>query len=176
MAILEILTAPDPRLKIKAEPVAAVDDAVRQLMHDMLETMYNAPGVGLAATQVGVAKRVIVLDVADTKAGDAPAPLMLANPEIIEASGPDHSYDEGCLSVPGFYEEVIRPEFCKVKALNEHNEEVVIEATGLLATCLQHEIDHLDGTLFIDHLSRMKRDMILRKLKKEKRLQPAHTL
>lgn len=168
MALLKILTAPDPRLKQRAEPIAAVDDSIRKLMDDMLETMYAAPGIGLAATQVGVMKRVLVIDLADKEQNEKPAPLKLANPEIIKTEGDDSIYEEGCLSVPGFYEEVLRPERCTVTGLNEKGEKVTIEADGLLATCLQHEIDHLNGTLFIDHLSRTKRDMILRKLKKEK--------
>lgn len=170
MALLKILTAPDPRLKERAKPVQKVDDEIRQLMADMLETMYAAPGVGLAATQVGVLKRVIVVDIADVKEGEAPKPLKLANPEIIKTSKTTHIYEEGCLSVPSFYEEVERPDTCTVKGLDEHGDDVTVHAEGLLATCLQHEIDHLDGTLFIDHLSRLKKTMILKKLKKEKQL------
>ena len=173
MTLLKILTAPDPRLKEKAVPVEKVDDDIRQLMDDMLETMYAAPGIGLAAPQVGVLKRVIVVDVADTKEGEEPNPIMLANPEIVKAAKEQSVYEEGCLSVPGFYEEVERPETCTVKGLNRDGEEVTIEAEGLLATCIQHEIDHLDGQLFIDYLSRLKRNMIVKKLSKEKKQQQA---
>lgn len=168
MAKLKILVAPDPRLKMRAEPIAAVDDEIRTLMDDMLETMYAAPGIGLAATQVGVMKRVLVIDLADKEKGEKPNPIKLANPEIIKTEGDDSIYEEGCLSIPGFYEEVVRPERCTVTGLNEKGEKVTLHADGLLSTCLQHEIDHLNGTLFIDHLSRTKRDIILRKLKKEK--------
>src|SRR5262245_38789136 len=167
MALLPILTAPDPRLKKKAKPVATVDDGVRRLMADMLETMYAAPGIGLAAPQVGVGKRVIVLDVA--REGEPKNPLRLANPEIVWASDDDSTYEEGCLSVPEHYAEVVRPRAVKVRYLDETGAERLIESDGLLATCLQHEIDHLDGILFIDHLSALKRNMILRKLLKEKK-------
>lgn len=170
MTLLKILVAPDPRLKEKAKPIEKVDDDIRQLMDDMLETMYDAPGIGLAATQVGVPKRVIVVDVADTKEGEAPNPIKLANPEIVKTSKEEAVFEEGCLSVPSYYEEVSRPETCTIKGLNEKGEEVTIEAEGLLATCLQHEIDHLDGMLFIDHISRLKRNMILKKLKKDHKL------
>ena len=173
MALLKILTAPDPRLKERALPVEKVDDEIRQLMDDMLETMYAAPGIGLAATQVGVLKRVIVVDVADTKNGEEPNPIMIANPKVVKTSKDISIYEEGCLSVPGFYEEVERPETCTIKGLNRDGKEVTIEAEGLLATCLQYEIDHLEGTLFIDHLSRLKRNMIVKKLTKEKKLQEA---
>lgn len=167
MALLPILTAPDPRLKKKAKPVAKVDDGVRTLMADMLATMYAAPGIGLAAPQVGVGLRVIVLDVA--REGEPPAPMKLANPEIVWASEDDATYEEGCLSVPEHYAEVVRPRAVKVRYLDETGAAREIEADGLLATCLQHEIDHLDGILFLDHLSALKRNMILRKLLKEKK-------
>ncbi len=167
MALLPILTAPDPRLKKKSKPVAAVDDGVRQLMADMMETMYAAPGIGLAAPQVGVLKRVIVLDAA--REGDPSNPLKMANPEIVWASDDDNTYDEGCLSVPEHYADVVRPRAVKVRYLDETGAEKVLEADGLLATCVQHEIDHLDGVLFIDHISSLKRNMILRKLLKEKK-------
>jgi len=167
MAQLPILTAPDPRLKKKAKPVDKVDDGVRKLMADMLETMYAAPGIGLAAPQVGVSQRVIVLDVA--REGEPPAPMKLANPEIVWASDDDNTYEEGCLSVPEHYAEVVRPRAVKVRCLDETGAAREIEAEGLLATCLQHEIDHLDGILFLDHLSSLKRNMILRKLLKEKK-------
>jgi len=168
MALLPILTAPDPRLKKKAQPVAAVDETVRQVMDDMLETMYDAPGIGLAAPQVGVLKRVIVVDVANKDA--EPAPLQLANPEIVWVSDHDSTHEEGCLSVPEHYAEVVRPAEIRVRYLDRENEIRELEADGLLATCIQHEIDHLDGILFIDHISALKRNMILRKLLKEKKL------
>ena len=167
MALLPILTAPDPRLKKKAKPVEKVDNAVRSLMADMLETMYAAPGIGLAAPQVGELTRVLVLDVA--REGEPRNPLKVANPEIVWVSDDDGVYEEGCLSVPEHYAEVVRPRAVKVRYLDETGAERLIEAEGLLATCLQHEIDHLDGILFIDHLSSLKRNMILRKLLKEKK-------
>jgi peptide deformylase len=169
MARLTILTAPDPRLKLVAQPVVAVDDAVRRLMDDMVETMYAARGIGLAATQVGVAQRVVVMDLSDVP--EAPKqPLKMANPEILWTSDQDSSYQEGCLSVPGVFENVTRPDACKVRYLDEQNEVRELNATGLLATCIQHEIDHLNGTLFVDHLSNLKRNMIIKKLEKAKRL------
>ena len=167
MALLPIITAPDPRLKIKALPVAAVDDKVRRLMDDMLATMRQAIGVGLAAPQVGVAKRVIVLDVA--REGEKPQPMMLANPEILWRSPELTTGSEGCLSLPEHYAEVTRPEKICLRYLDYQNEIREIEASGLLATCVQHEIDHLDGILFVDHISMVKRGMILRKLAKSKR-------
>jgi peptide deformylase len=169
MARLTILTAPDPRLKLVAQPVTAVNDAVRRLMDDMVETMYAARGIGLAATQVGVAQRVVVMDLSDVP--EAPKqPLKMANPEILWTSDQDSSYQEGCLSVPGVFENVTRPDACKVRYLDEQNEVRELNATGLLATCIQHEIDHLNGTLFVDHLSNLKRNMIIKKLEKAKRL------
>ena len=167
MALLPIITAPDPRLKIKALPVAVVDNKVRRLMDDMLETMRQAIGVGLAAPQVGVAKRVIVLDVA--REGEKPQPMMLANPEILWRSPELTTGSEGCLSLPEHYAEVTRPEKIRLRYLDYENELREIEASGLLATCVQHEIDHLDGVLFVDHISMVKRGMILRKLAKSKR-------
>lgn len=167
MALLPIITAPDPRLKIKARPVAAVDDALRRLMDDMLETMRQAIGIGLAAPQVGVAKRVIVLNVG--REGEKPAPMMLANPEILWRSPELTSGSEGCLSLPEHYAEVTRPQKVRLRYLDYQNEIREIEASGLLATCIQHEVDHLDGVLFVDHISTVKRGMILRKLAKSKR-------
>jgi len=167
MARLPILVAPDPRLKKISEPVAAVDDAVRQLMFDMLETMYDAPGIGLAAPQVGVLKRVIVVDIA--REGEEPAPHFLANPEITWASEDDFTYSEGCLSLPEHYADVVRPRAIRLRYLDRENEPREMEAEGLLATCIQHEIDHLDGILFVDHISQLKRNMILRKLQKAKK-------
>jgi len=167
MPLLDILTAPDPRLKQKAQPVAQVDDSIRQLMDDMLETMYDAPGIGLAAPQVGVLQRVIVVDTAKDEADRAP--LRMANPEIVWVSDEDLDYEEGCLSVPSHYATVTRPAAIKVRYLSDDNKTREIEADGLLATVLQHEMDHLDGILFIDHLSSLKRNMILRKLLKTKK-------
>ena len=167
MTVLQILTAPHPVLKQKAQPVAAVDDAMRQLMDDMLETMYAAPGIGLAAPQVGISKRVIVVDVAPK---DAPRqPLRLVNPELVWVSDDDSRYEEGCLSVPEHYADVVRPAAIRVRYRDEQNQLQELAADGLLATCIQHEIDHLDGILFIDHLSALKRNVILRKLLKAKR-------
>lgn len=168
MAMLPIITAPDPRLKAVSAPVERVDDALRQLMDDMLETMYAAPGIGLAAIQVGVAKRVLVIDIE----GDAenPRPHYFVNPEIIWESEELATYNEGCLSVPEQYAEVDRPAEVKVRYLDYHGQPQEQHFTGLMATCLQHEMDHLEGVLFIDHLSNLKRNMILRKLKKAQRL------
>ncbi|MEZ5831343.1 MAG: peptide deformylase [Dongiaceae bacterium] len=167
MALLPILTAPDPALKKISRPVKEVDATIRKLMDDMLETMYHAPGIGLAAPQVGVLKRVIVLDTA--REGEEPQPLRLANPEVIWVSDEDVTYNEGCLSVPEHYADVVRPGACRVKYLDHENKLQEIAAEGLLATCLQHEIDHLDGILFIDHLTSLKRNIILRKLLKAKK-------
>jgi peptide deformylase len=167
MALLPIICAPDPRLKIKARPVAAVDAEIRCLMDDMLDTMYSAIGIGLAAPQVGKSSRVIVLDIA--REGDKPQPLKLANPEILWSSPELITGNEGCLSLPEHYAEVTRPGEIRLRYLDYQNEIREIDASGLLATCLQHEIDHLDGVLFVDHLSLVKRGMILRKLAKAKR-------
>jgi peptide deformylase len=167
MALLPIIKAPDPRLKIKARPVAAVDAKVRRLMDDMLETMYQAIGIGLAGPQVGEAKRVIVIDVA--REGEKPHPLRLANPEILWHAEELATFAEGCLSLPEHYAEVTRPNAIRLRYLDYENEIREIEAEGLLATVLQHEIDHLDGVLFVDHISSLKRGMILRKLAKAKR-------
>ena len=167
MAQLPIITAPDPRLKIKARPVPAVDHKIRRLMDDMLDTMYAAIGIGLAAPQVGQLSRVIVLDVA--REGEKPQPLQLANPEILWQSPELTTGNEGCLSLPEHYAEVTRPAKIRLRYLDYQNEIREIEASGLLAMCLQHEIDHLDGILFVDHISSLKRGMILRKLAKAKR-------
>jgi peptide deformylase len=167
MALLPIITAPDPRLKLKAKPVAKVDDQIRRLMADMLDTMYAAPGIGLAAPQLGVAKRVIVVDCA--REGEAPAPLKIANPEILWRSQDLMTNSEGCLSLPEHYADVTRAAEIKLRYLDEQNEIREIHAKGLLATCIQHEIDHLEGTLFVDHISALKRGIILRKLAKAKR-------
>lgn len=170
MAILDILVAPDPRLKEKALPVEKVDAEIRQLMDDMLETMYAAPGVGLAATQVGVMKRVIVIDIAHPDSGEEPTPIKLANPEVVWTSDELIDWTEGCLSVPEYYEDVTRPKKCRVRGLDENGDEIEVEAEDLLSVCLQHEIDHLDGMLFVDYLSRLKRNRIIKKLEKLKKM------
>ncbi|MFO1186081.1 MAG: peptide deformylase [Alphaproteobacteria bacterium] len=168
MAIRDIITAPDPRLKQVSAPVARVDDGARRLMDDMLETMYEAPGIGLAAIQVGVAKRIIVMDLA--KEGEEKKPLHFVNPELLWVSEETKPAEEGCLSLPDMFDIVERPAQARVKFLDYGGEAREILADGLLAVCLQHEMDHLEGILFVDHLSRLKRDMILRKLVKAKRL------
>ena len=167
MAVLPIIVAPDPRLKKVAEPVEKVDAETRRLMDDMLETMYKAPGIGLAAPQVGLLKRVIVVDIA--REDEKPQPLRMANPELIAVSDEDAVYNEGCLSLPEHYADVTRPAAIKVRYLDHENEIREMEADGLLATCIQHEMDHLDGILFVDHLTALKRNMILRKLLKAKK-------
>ena len=167
MALLPIIVAPDPRLKVKAKAVTRVDDATRKLMDDMLETMYAAPGVGLAAPQVGAARRVIVLDVA--REGEKPQPMRIANPELLWVSDELMSASEGCLSLPEHYADVERPKAIKLRYIDYENEIRELDAEGLLATCIQHEMDHLDGVLFVDHLSAVKRGIILRKLAKAKR-------
>jgi len=169
MALLPILTAPDPRLKIKAKPVVAVEDQARRLMADMLETMYAAPGIGLAAPQVGVAKRILVVDVA--RDGEPRQPMKIANPEILWRSPELLTTNEGCLSLPEHYADVSRPAKIRLRYLDEQNEIREIDLEGLLATCIQHEMDHLEGVLFVDHISALKRGIILRKLAKAKRQQ-----
>ncbi len=167
MSKLDILVAPDPRLKITAAPVAVVDDKIRRLMDDMLETMYAAPGIGLAAPQVGKAVRVIVVDIAEKD--EKPQPYRMVNPEIVDASEELRITNEGCLSVPDFYADVERADTITVRYLDENGEQKTLKADGMLATCVAHEIEHLDGVLFIDHLSLVKRNIILRKLQKAKR-------
>ncbi len=167
MALLPIITAPDPRLKLKAKPVAKVDAKLRKLMDDMLETMYLAPGIGLAAPQVGVTKRVLVVDVA--KDGAKPQPFRIANPEILWRSKELVTFSEGCLSLPEHYADVTRPGEIKLRYLDHENELRELHAKGLLATVIQHEMDHLEGVLFVDHISALKRNIILRKLAKAKR-------
>ncbi len=167
MAVLPIITAPDPRLKVKCEPVESVDAAIAKNMDDMLETMYLAPGIGLAAPQVGITKRILVVDVAPK---DAPRePIRMANPEILWHSDDLATYEEGCLSLPEQYADVERPARIKVRYLDQDNAERELEADGLLATCIQHEMDHLDGVIFVDHISSLKRRMILRRLTKLKK-------
>ncbi|USD21582.1 peptide deformylase [Microbulbifer variabilis] len=165
MAKLEILEFPDPRLREIAKPVAEVTDAHRQLLEDMFETMYAAPGIGLAATQVNVHERVVVVDISE----DSSEPYGFINPEIEVLDPEIHQYDEGCLSVPGFYETVERPRRVRVKALDRNGEPFAIEAEGLLAVCIQHEVDHLDGKLFVDYISPLKRNRIRSKLEKSQR-------
>ncbi len=164
MAIREILHFPDPRLRNQATPVDRVDDGVRRLVDDMLETMYATPGIGLAATQVNVAKRVVTIDISEQ--GDRP--LCLINPEILELAG-NVETEEGCLSVPGIYEFVERAEWIRARALDRDGEPFEFEADGLLAVCVQHEIDHLDGKLFVDYLSQLKRQRIRKKAQKQQR-------
>ncbi|MGL6159758.1 MULTISPECIES: peptide deformylase [unclassified Microbulbifer] len=165
MAKLEILEFPDPRLRQVAKPVAEVTDELRQLVDDMFETMYEAPGVGLAATQVNVHKRLVVIDVSE----DQSEPLVFINPDIEVLDPEHHQYDEGCLSVPGFYETVERPRKVRVKALDRDGEPFALEVEGLLAVCIQHEVDHLDGKLFVDYISPLKRNRIRSKLEKAHR-------
>lgn len=167
MALLPILVAPDPRLKKIASPVAAVDDEIRRLLDDMLETMYEAPGIGLAAPQVGVLKRVIVVDVSPEDAERRPH--YLVNPTLTWVADEDAAYNEGCLSLPEHYADVTRPAAIRVSYLDREGAAQELEADGLLAICIQHEIDHLDGILFVDHISALKRNMILRKLLKAKK-------
>ena len=168
MAKLNILEFPDPRLRTRATPVEVVDDALRAFIDDMFETMYAAPGIGLAATQVDVHKRLLITDVSPDKT----EPHVFINPEIIEKDGVIVS-DEGCLSVPGYYEEVQRAEHIRVRFLDRSGEQREMEAEGLLAVCVQHEIDHLDGKLFVDYLSEAKRQRIRKKLQKDRRQQSA---
>ena len=188
MTILPLVIAPDPRLKQKSSPVEKVGDDIRAFMDDMLDTMYASNGIGLAAVQVGVHQRILVMDLeygsnryAETDhhhhdgccdhEHERPEgkPIYMVNPEIIEESDEQNCYDEGCLSFPGQYAEVTRPKQVKVKYLDYDGKEQVLEADGLLATCVQHEIDHLDGITFVDYLSRMKRDMIIKKIEKQKK-------
>ena len=164
MAIRDILVFPHPNLRKKAAPVEVFDDELRTLVSDMFETMYDAPGIGLAATQIDVHQRVIVIDVSEDKS----EPMVFINPELLEEEG-KNVHEEGCLSVPGFYESVERPEKIRVKAFDEHGKEYELEAEGLLATCVQHEIDHLNGKVFVDYVSGLKRDRIRKKLEKQQR-------
>lgn len=165
MALREILVVPNPVLKQVSTPVETVDDDLRRLMDDMLETMYAAPGIGLAAIQVGVPKQVIVMDLA--RQDEEPQPRYFVNPEILWSSDDTAPYEEGCLSVPEIYDEVDRPAKVKLRYLDYHGKEVVEEAEGLFAVCIQHEMDHLKGVLFIDYLSRLKRDRAVAKVKKQ---------
>jgi peptide deformylase len=176
MAILPILEAPDPRLRVISAPVEHVDDALRTLIADMFETMYDAPGIGLAAVQVGVAKRLLVIDLQeeeDEEGKPVRNPRVFINPELFDPSADLNVYNEGCLSVPEQYAEVERPATIHARWIDEQGECHETQLDGLLATCLQHEMDHLEGVLFIDHLSRLKRDMVLKKLEKARRLKRA---
>ena len=164
MALLQILEFPDPRLRNRAQPVAQVDAALRTLIDDMFETMYAAPGIGLAATQVNVAKRVLVIDLSERQN----EPLALVNPEILQRAGVEET-EEGCLSVPGYFDKVTRAEQIRVRALDRDGKQIEFDADGLLAVCIQHEIDHLDGKLFVDYLSELKRTRIRKKLEKERK-------
>ncbi|MBJ7410943.1 MAG: peptide deformylase [Phenylobacterium sp.] len=164
MALREILVVPHPALKQVSHPVDVVDDDLRALMDDMLETMYDAPGIGLAAIQIGVPKRVIVMDLA--RQDEPPQPRYFVNPEILWASEETAPYEEGCLSVPEIYDEVERPARVKLRYVNYQGEQVEEDAEGLFAVCIQHEMDHLEGVLFIDHLSRLKREQAVKKVKK----------
>ena len=166
MAILDILEFPDPRLRTRAEPVAVFDDSLSRLVDDMFETMYDAPGIGLAATQVDVHKRIIVIDVSEGR----DQPLVFINPQVEVLDEELGEYDEGCLSVPGFYETVERPRRVRVTAQDRDGETFTMDLDGLLAVCIQHEIDHLEGRLFVDYLSSLKRTRIRKKLEKQHRL------
>ncbi len=172
MSLRPILILPDTRLRLTSAPVAAVDNDIRGLLDDMLESMYDAPGIGLAAIQVGVAKRVVVVDVAKREGEedeDVKEPIFLVNPEVVKASEEMSVYEEGCLSIPEYYAEVERPQRVRVRYLDRLGAMQEMDADGIMATCLQHEIDHLNGVLFIDHISRLKRERVIRKFEKEAR-------
>ena len=164
MAVRDILTLPNPRLRLVSQPIGRVDAEVKGLVEDMFETMYAAPGIGLAAIQIGVPKRVITMDLA--KKDEEKKPQVFINPEILTTSGDRSTYEEGCLSIPEYYEEVERPSEVKIRYLDLDGQVRELEASGLLATCVQHEIDHLNGVLFIDHLSKLKRSRIIKKFAK----------
>ena len=175
MALRDILIIPDARLRLRSEPVKDIDKGIRALVDDMFETMYAAPGIGLAAIQIGVPQRVVTMDLA--KKDEPKAPLVFINPEVTWVSDESATYEEGCLSIPEYYEEVARPKAVKVKFLDLDGKPHEIEAEGLLATCLQHEIDHINGVLFIDHISKLKRDMVMKRFKKAaKRGEPGKPL
>ena len=169
MAIRPIIIAPDPVLKAKAKPVENIDGGIVRLMDDMLETMYKAPGIGLAAPQIGILQRVIVVDVAEKD--EKPQPFAMANPEILWKSDETSVHNEGCLSLPDHYADVTRPKQVRLRYIDRDGEVRELDADNLLATCVQHEIDHLNGVLFIDHISLLKRNMIMRKLQKAKKSQ-----
>ena len=167
MTIRKILIEPDPLLRKISVSVEKVDSKIQQIMDDMLETMYDAPGIGLAAIQIGIPKRIIVIDLA--KEGEKKNPLFIVNPQIVFKSDNEATYEEGCLSIPGQFAKIQRPEKCTIKFLDYEGKEKEIKTEGLLATCIQHEIDHLNGILFIDYLSKLKKDMIIKKLVKHKK-------
>lgn len=164
MSIKSLIILPDPKLRLVSAPVERVDDSLRKFANDMLDTMYDAPGIGLAAIQVGEPIRMLVIDLA--KEGEPKAPQVFINPEILESSDERSLYEEGCLSIPDYYAEVERPAKVRVKYIDLGGKPQEVEAEGVLATCLQHEIDHLNGVLFIDHISKLKRDMVVKKFKK----------
>ena len=170
MSIKPLIILPDPILRQVSKPVERVDDQLRKFAGDMLDTMYDAPGIGLAAIQVGESLRMLVIDLA--KEGEEPAPHVFINPEVLESSDERSVYEEGCLSIPDYYAEVERPASVRVKFLDRDGKAQEIAADGLMATCLQHEIDHLNGVLFIDHISKLKRDMVMKKFKKLARDKP----
>ena len=174
MTIKPLIILPDPILRQVSKPIETVDSEVKKLADDMLETMYDAPGIGLAAIQIGVARRLLVLDV--SKDGEEKKPLVFINPEIVSSSDARSVYEEGCLSIPDYYAEVERPATITVKHLDRDGKEQVVEADGLLATCLQHEIDHLNGVLFIDHISKLKREMVIRKFTKAAKMRGSKAL
>ncbi|MBB5044373.1 peptide deformylase [Shinella fusca] len=174
MTIKPLIILPDPILRQASKPIETVDGEVKKLAADMLETMYDAPGIGLAAIQIGVPRRMLVLDV--SKEGDDKTPLVFINPEIVSSSDERSVYEEGCLSIPDYYAEVERPAKIKVRHLDAEGREQMTEADGLLATCLQHEIDHLNGILFIDHISKLKREMVIRKFTKAAKLRGSKAL
>ncbi len=163
----KIIVEPDPILRKKSEPLELVNDDTKKLLDDMLKTMYAAPGIGLAAVQIGILKRIIVIDI--SKKEEEKKPIFLINPEIIFQSKKTSLFEEGCLSIPGHFAEIERPANCKVKYINYEGKQAELNAEGLLSTCIQHEIDHLNGVLFIDYLSKLKKDMIIKKLKKQKK-------
>ena len=163
----KIIIEPDTILRKKSDPLEKVDNELRKLMDDMLETMYAAPGIGLAAVQIGVLKRMVVIDISKEK--ENKNPIFLINPEIVSRSKKTSVYEEGCLSLPGYFAEIERPAECKIEYLNYEGKKSEIDANGLLATCIQHEVDHLNGILFIDYLSKLKKDMIIKKLVKHKK-------
>ena len=168
MSLRDIITLPDPLLRQTSKPVSGVDKPTRKVFDDMLETMYNAPGIGLAAVQIGVPQRLVVIDL--SKDGEERQPLFMANPEIMSASEALSDYEEGCLSIPEFYEMVTRPSEVKVRYLDRQGEPQELAASGVLATCVQHEIDHLNGVLFIDYISKLKRDRVVKKFVKAQKL------
>ena len=167
MSFKKILIEPDPILRKKSIPLEQVDDSVKKLMDDMLATMYQAPGIGLAAIQVGILKRIVVIDISKEK--EKKDPLFLVNPQIINRSKETSIYEEGCLSLPGQFAEIERPSDCLIKYVDYNGKEKELQASGFLATCIQHEVDHLNGILFIDYLSKLKKDMIIKKLIKHKK-------